>query len=106
MNASDLQLWNLLVPRNDNYGEFFPQSVLDNLGNYIVEQAGGYTYPGTSDSVGYYKTKEEDMIKDVLMGVHIATDLQTITKIACFAKKLLGQESVMFYQVSPHVFFV
>lgn len=105
MNKSDLQLWNLLLPMSYNDGDAITNLDDKLIGDFIIEVAGGYTYPFVNVT-GFYQNNDDTLVREGLRTIQIAATLEDISKIACYVKTVLKQESVMFYQVSPHAFFV
>lgn len=105
MNASDLQLWDVLVPARSNGELQATEDQIIEIGDFVVDLVGGYSL--VNDKVkGTFQNAQGDLLEETSVVLRVAATLQDTTKIACFIKTTLKQESVMFYQVSPHAFFV
>lgn len=106
MNASDLQLWNIVIPTHENDQVTVTPDQVTNIGDFIVDTVGGYSLPFDKRLGGVFKNADGDLLNEESAVIQVAANLEQVSKIACFIKGYLNQESVMFYQVSPHAFFV
>lgn len=106
MNKSDLQLWNVVIPSVENDKIVITADQITTIGDFIVLQVGGYSLPFDRRIEGVFQNAEGNLLNEESAILQVAANLEQVTRIACFIKSYLKQESVMFYQVSPHAFFV
>lgn len=106
MNTTNLKLWEILIPKNDNEGYGFEPSVFNEFEQFVIDTVGGYTYLDTPAKAGVYKMDDGSIATDYLITLQIAAMPAAAKQIARAAARIFKQETVMIYVVSDYVDFI
>jgi len=101
-NKSDL--WEILVPANDNSNHEIPVEKHRKWDTFVRNHTKGLTI--LKSSKGQWISNSGHLHKDKMIPVRIACSLGTIIIIAKFTKKFYNQKQIMFYQISSNVHFL
>lgn len=97
-----LELWEILVPKADNNGEFIAVPEHNIWDAKVREITGGLTIHRSA--LGNWVSPRGELVVERMIPVRISCTEDEIHLIARMTKEFYDQEKVMYYRVSDKVF--
>jgi hypothetical protein len=99
-----MELWEILVPCNDNDGKEFTVDYHRGWDEHVLQLAGGLTILKTTK--GQWESPDGRLFAEPMIPVRIQCSGEIIRHIATFTLTYYDQEAVIAYLVSVEVLFV